>query len=78
MEPRSLEHVSTDDLIDELVSRSRTILVARRPLGHDPEYTAAVSMGVDGRKVVSEDERDRCLGLTFQAMLFVIPKPVDS
>lgn len=72
-----LEHVSTDDLVGELRSRSKTMFIALRPLAEHKNYTAVLAMGIDGKKVVTVDDRDRCLGMVYQAMQYVIPKPED-
>lgn len=73
-----LEHVSTDDLVAELRSRSKTLFVAMRPLADERDFTAVISMGVDGRQVATAFDRDRCLGLAFQAMQYSIPKAIEG
>jgi hypothetical protein len=73
-----LDHISTDDLLAELRGRSKTMFVALRPLAEHKDFTAVISMGIDGRKPVTADDRDRCLGLAHQAMLYAVPKDVGE
>jgi hypothetical protein len=74
----SLDHISTDDLLAELRSRSKTMFFAMRPLADHADFTAIISMGVDGRKPITADDRDRCLGLAQQAMIYAVPKDVGE
>ena len=72
-----LKTTSTDDILSELRSRSKVLFVAMRPMAEHRDFTAVVSMGVDGSKVVTAGDRDRCLGLAFQAMNYCIPKEIE-
>jgi hypothetical protein len=49
-----------------------------RPLAEHRDFSAVIAMAVDGRKPEAPDDRDRCLGLAFQAMQQAVPKPIDS
>lgn len=76
--PNPLDPISTDDLIAELRNRSQVVFIAMRPLAQHHDFTAVISMGIDGRKVITAEDRDRCLGLAFQAMQYSTPKAIED
>jgi len=73
-----IEEVSTDELIAELRRRSKTLFVAMRPAADHAEFTAVIALGVDGKRPVDQTDRDRCIGLAYQAMQYVTPKDTGA
>jgi len=78
MNDNPLEDVSTDDLLQELRRRSKTMFFAMRPMADHHDFTAVIALAVDGRKPTTADDRDRCLGLASQAMQYAVPKNVGD